>query len=136
MAVLWVILGGFYGIGFGQILLLNILITGVSFILGDLYVLPKFENWGATIADFFLVLAIVWIYGTYVAPQLFPVFSVGALSALLIGVGEYFIHKYVDQIFFHQDDRTINKGDLHQRNRDLQTEFGEEITPPEDDSEK
>src|SRR5690625_3530993 len=134
MAILWVIMGGFYGIGFGHILLLNILITGVSFILGDLYVLPKFENWGATIADFFLVLATVWLYGTYVIPQLFPVLSVAALSALLIGVGEYFIHKYVDRLLLHQEVRTVDRRNIS--TSELQTEFGEEIDPPKDEEEK
>jgi len=130
MAILWVILGGFYGIGFGHIFLLNIMITGVSFILGDLYVLPKFENWGATIADFLLVLAIVWLYGNYIIPQLFPVLSVATLSALLIGVGEYFIHKYIDRLLFHQEIRTVDRRTSLSDNSELQTEFGEEIDPP------
>lgn len=133
MAILWVILGGFYGIGFGHILLLNIMITGVSFILGDLYVLPKFENWGATIADFLLVLAIVWVYGNYIIPQLFPALSVAALSALLIGVGEYFIHKYIDRLLFHQEIRTVDRRASLSDNSELQTEFGEEIDPPKNE---
>src|SRR5690625_234934 len=136
MVVLWVILGGLYGVGFGYILLLNIILTGASFIIGDLYVLPNFENWGATIADFFLTLATIWLYGTYVIPQFFPVLSVAALSALIIRAGEFFMHQYGDRLILHQEVRTMDKQDDTIKDRELQTEFGEEIDPQESKDEK
>src|SRR5690625_776731 len=62
-ALLSIILGGFYGISFANILTVSILLTGISFIIGDLYVLPRFENISAAVVDFGLSFIGVWLLG-------------------------------------------------------------------------
>jgi|SRR5690625_5467 len=134
LAVLWFILGVFYNINFGHIFALSLIITPVSFILGDLFILPRFENWGATIADFILTFAVIWLYSVNVINAIFPVLTATALSALVISVAEIFFHQYVDRHILHVDDRTVDRtSQMNIDNRDLQTEFGEEITPPPED---
>ncbi|MEI3613227.1 YndM family protein [Pseudogracilibacillus sp. SO30301A] len=134
LAVLWLVLGVFYNVSFGHILTLSIILTPVSFILGDLFILRRFENWGATIADFLMVFAIVWFYGAYFINVTFPVITAAALSALIISVGEIFFHRYVDNHILHVEDDTRDRGRRGDRN--LQTEFGEEIDPPPVDKDK
>ncbi|MEI3607924.1 YndM family protein [Pseudogracilibacillus sp. SE30717A] len=131
LAVLWIILGIFYNVAFGHIFTLSLILTAISFILGDLYLLPKFENWGATISDFFLAFAIIWVYSVSFINENFSVITAAALSALVISVGEIFFHRYVDNHIFHNRLHEVNHNDqLRSKNRDLQTEFGDEIKPP------
>jgi|SRR5699024_3200429 len=137
LAVLWIVLGVFYNITFGHVLTLSLIITGVSFVLGDLYLLPRFENWGATIADFFLALAIIWLYSITFIDAIFPAVTAAALSALILSVGEIFFHRYVDSQILHVQDDTVNRDDqMTVDDRNLQTEFGEEIDPPPEDEDQ
>ncbi len=126
--VLWFILGLFYRFSFGQVLFLSIVLTAVSFVLGDLIILPRFENWGAVIADFLLVFAAVWVYGTYFHTMDLSVISAAGISALVIGLCEVFFHRYVDSHILHVDDRTGGVGTMDMDDR-LQTEFSEEMDP-------
>jgi len=130
LAVLWVILGLIYNVAFGHVLTLSLIITALGFILGDLIILRWFENWGATIADFLLVFAAVWVYSINFIFENFPVLWAAALSALIISVGEVFFHKYIDRHIIHVDERVdeANRADVG----NLQTEFGEENPTPED----
>ncbi|MBO1005869.1 YndM family protein [Pseudogracilibacillus auburnensis] len=136
-AVIWIVLGAFYGVNFGQILMLSLIITGVSFVLGDLFILPKFENWGATIADFIIVFAIVWLYGANFINENIPLLTAAAITAAIIAIGEIFFHRYVDSRILHVDDRTDNRDNdnyIDIDHSELKTEFGEEIDPvPNDD---
>lgn len=136
LAVLWIVLGVFYNVDFGHILALSLIITPVSFILGDLFILSRFENWGATIADFILVMAVVWLYSINFINEAFPYITAAALSALIISVGEIFFHRYVDRHILHVDDRTVSRDDQRNIDRSLQTEFGEEIDPPPEDKDQ
>lgn len=136
LAILWIILGIFYHVGFGHILALSLLLTGISFVLGDLYLLPKFENWGATIADFFLAFAIIWIYSASFIHENFPVVTAAALSSLVISIGEVFFHRYVDSHIFHNQFNEVNHNDRLRSEQHLQTELGEEIKPPQKDKNK
>lgn len=131
-AVVWLVLGAYYGVRFSHVLMLGLILTVVSFVIGDLFILPRFENWGATIADFLLVFATVWLYGVNVIPGNFPVLTGAAVVAILISIGEVFFHRYMDIRVLHVDDSTINRDDPKTRPT-LNTEFGKEITPLDDD---
>ena len=63
-AVLWIVFG-LFGYSFGEVLVSSVLLTGVSYIVGDRIMLPRYGNVVATIAD----LALVFI--TLVLRQLF-----------------------------------------------------------------
>src|SRR5690625_1136183 len=137
LAVLWLVLGVFYNVAFGHIFALSLILTPVTFILGDLFILPRIENWGATIADFLMVFAVVWFYSAYFINETFPALTAAALSALIISVGEIFFHRYVDNRILHVQDDTIDRDrQMNIGNRNLQTEFGEEIDPPTKDEDK
>lgn len=134
-AVIWFVLGVMYNVNFGHVITLSLFITIASFILGDIFLLPKFENWGATIADFILVFAAVWIYSANFINVNFSLLNAAAITAIIIAIGEIFFHQYVDRHILHVDDRIIIRDDDNRdiRQSELKTEFGEEIDPAPDD---
>lgn len=123
--VLWIVLG-LYGVSFAGILLTSVLLTGVSFI-GDMFLLPRIGNIAATIADFGLAFILIWLVSTYFVGQ--PVRSGMAafISAIIIAVGEFVFHKYLQNQIF-TDEKVVPEKDFssYQRNN-MQTEFGSEV---------
>ena len=92
--MLYIVLGLFYRVGFGDILFLSLIVTALIYLLGDLLVLPMGGNVMATVADFAIALVAVWLvggfwlnYGISIVPALY--------AAILIGAGEWFFHKYL-----------------------------------------
>ncbi|MBJ8206429.1 DUF2512 family protein, partial [Bacillus cereus] len=51
-AVLLIILGIFQDISISRVLLIALFLTGAAYLIGDLFILPKYGNMIATIADF------------------------------------------------------------------------------------
>lgn len=105
--ILWLILRLFYANPIGPIFLLAITITVIGFIVGDLYFLPRFENWGATIADFLLILVILSLFNMYVHPLATTILTTAGITAILLSIGEFFYHKYLDTNLLHIDNRTV-----------------------------
>lgn len=126
-AVLWIVLGVLYNVTFGDILTIGLLLTGVSYIVGDLLILPKLGNQSATIADFVLAFFGTWVLGAMLIEHPIPLVTASFISALLITIGEYFFHRYMDNHVLDedQDDRSYN------RHQDLQTEYSQELDPNE-----
>lgn len=122
-AVLWVVLGLFFGVTFSAILTIAVILTVVSYLLGDLFILPRFENWGATLADFGLAFLGVWFLGYYLN---IPLFTAALFSGVIIAIGEYFFHKYVAKhVLDHNLIVTEEEKDIiHDK---LQTEFSSEL---------
>ena len=56
--VLYLVLGLGFGFTFGDTLLMTIVLGVISYLLDDLYVLPKWNNMIATLADFGLVMSL------------------------------------------------------------------------------
>ncbi|MEH6945410.1 DUF2512 family protein, partial [Bacillus sp. JJ722] len=61
---------------------------------GDLLLLPRTNNTIATINDFGLSLAIIWILSTNLTYDI-NAFIMSLVAAAVIGVFEYFFHKYL-----------------------------------------
>lgn len=123
---LWIVLGLMFDVNFGSILATSIILTIVSFLLGDLYVLPKYENTVATMADFGLAFAGVWAIGYFLYDQPISLRFAALLSALLISIGEIFFHRYLAN-------RVMVTGSMPRKHADpvttgnLRTEFGSEL---------
>jgi hypothetical protein len=118
--MLFLVLGLFYGVDFGDIITISIVLTVGAYIIGDLFILPRFRNVIATLADFGLAFIGVWVLGDILIEENIPLTTAALLSAVLIGVGEWFFHKYVIQII-----RESPKRNDFSTNR-LQTEFASE----------
>lgn len=109
IVMLWIVLGLFFGVSFGNILLIGAILTIVAF-LGDVFVLPKVGNITAAAGDFLLAFFSVWALGAILFGQSLAVFSAAFLSALFIGAGELFYHRYFK-------DHVMEKGQEPQKNR-------------------
>ncbi|MBB6450788.1 hypothetical protein HNR44_002778 [Geomicrobium halophilum] len=118
-AVLWIVMGGIFGIPLTEILLISVLLTGVSFIVGDLWIYPKAGNLAATISDFCLILIGIWVLGGLFTQLDFG--EAAMTSAVILAVGEWFFHRYMDtQVFEEQASENPPE-------RNLQTEFGSDM---------
>ncbi|WP_100405361.1 DUF2512 family protein [Bacillus solitudinis] len=93
-AVLLIIMSGMYNYPAGTTVGLSLLIVGLSYVIGDIGILRVSNNIVATIADLGLTTIAIWLIGPLLYGYGVP-FSVAFLSALVIGVGEWFFHKFV-----------------------------------------
>ncbi|PAV27946.1 hypothetical protein CIL05_18915 [Virgibacillus profundi] len=124
-AVLWVVLGMFYGVSFGDILTISVLLTGVSYVVGDLFLLPRFENWGATLADLGLAFMGTWYLGLFLIEGNIALGNAAIISALIIAAGEFFFHKYMANEVLTEE--VIRSDEEKELIRQYQTEHSEEL---------
>jgi hypothetical protein len=124
-AMLTIVLGLFYGVNFGDILMLSVIVTAAAYLIGDLFILPQFGNTTATIADFGLAFIAIWLFGANIIEEAIPIVTASLLSAAAISIGEWFFHKYMKNQILKEDTATATT------NRNMQqeavgTEFAEE----------
>jgi len=122
LVLLYMILGVAFDMSFGNVFLISLVLGAVSYLIGDLFILPKTNNTIATIADFGLAFLLIWLIGdsiTYGDDIVTAAFA----SAVGVALFEYFFHKYMDNIILKQE--------ANNRISTLryQTEASEELTP-------
>ncbi|MET7021376.1 YndM family protein [Bacillus mycoides] len=104
-AVLLVILGIFQDISIPRVLFISLIISGAAYIIGDLFILPRYGNTIATIADFGLSFLGIWVL-TYLLTGLDSTRNIGFSAfwaALLISMAEVFFHIYMKKVVLHED---------------------------------
>lgn len=92
--VLAAVLGYMTDLNGRQIFTIALTVTLVAYLLGDLFILPRFNNTIATIADFGLALVTIYAFN-WVYRNVNIEFSDALTAAAILGVGEYLFHKYV-----------------------------------------
>jgi uncharacterized BrkB/YihY/UPF0761 family membrane protein len=124
-ALLYIILGIVYDVQFENILLISLVLGVISYIVGDLVILPRTNNMVATLADFGLAFLVIWLMLANISNDGPDIFWASLFSAVGVALFEYFFHKYVATIV---ENKQANKG---RRNDALQyqTEASEEVTP-------
>lgn len=136
MVLLYVILGLMYDMSFSNVFLISLVLGLASYVIGDLFLLPKTNNTIATLADFGLAFMIIWVLGeslTYGESLLLA----SLISAAGVAVFEYFFHKYVAGIVLEDGERQYGNTGYQ-----YQTEASEELYPvrpdvrSEEDTEK
>ncbi|KAB7707217.1 DUF2512 family protein [Bacillus aerolatus] len=128
-AAVWVILGLFYGVDFGEVLTISILLTIAAYIIGDLFILPRFGNVAATIADFGLAYFGIWIFGSMIINENISLGWASFWTAGVIAIAEIFFHNYLANRIFDED-----KNEKHiRRNPAYATEMAEETDIHKDD---
>jgi len=118
-----------------DMLSISLLVTGLAYVIGDLFILPRFGNAVATIADFGLVGLSVWTLSVMfigTGPGWVPSFS----ASFFISLSEILFHAYMKEKIIVKEKRENNVV-LFPANRRLQTEFAEEneIHPEKDKKE-
>ncbi|PEW51500.1 hypothetical protein COE01_17290 [Bacillus thuringiensis] len=109
-AVLLIMLSIFQGISIPRVLLISLFLTGAAYLIGDLFILPKYGNMIATMADFGLS-----FFGTWLLTSLFTNLdatrNIGLssfIAALIIGGTEVFFHIYMKRLVLRNDDKLTN----------------------------
>jgi len=108
--VLGIIVSGIFGGEFSDTLWMSAVLTVLAYIIGDLGI---FRNIGddsdytkrnaiATLSDAILTFAIVYFMGKDIFVGDDNLFSAALLSAIVVGIGEWFFHKYLDNNVFDE----------------------------------
>lgn len=118
-AVLFVTLSFMFNVLLPHVIALSLIIAIVSFVVSDFFILPAFENWGATIANFFLIVIAIRTYGLIFLIDTLPSLGMIGLIALVLSIGLFFYHIYVDR-------RILNVIEVKNELK-MQTEFSEEL---------
>lgn len=97
LVVLWLVLGAGYDMSFWPMILVTTIVLGaISYLAGDLGILPAAGNMMATISDLVVTFLVVWLLGLLMTDISGGTIAVAAIiSAVIIAVGEYFFHIYL-----------------------------------------
>ncbi|MCM3601507.1 YndM family protein [Robertmurraya korlensis] len=85
----------FFEAGVTEVLSFSILVTIVSYFIGDKIILPRVGNRAAVIIDFFTVYGIVWIFGNILLHSYEQIAWGSIIAATLIGISEVFVHLFL-----------------------------------------
>ena len=106
--VLGIILTGVYNMSFTDTLTISLVLTLLAYAVGDLGI---FQNAGgrtehnkrnviATLSDVLLAGIVIYFMGQNFASNIDNIVTAAIVSAVVIGLGEWFFHKYLDRQVF------------------------------------
>src|SRR5699024_7681157 len=84
--------GIFYNADVMNLFWISLLTTGLAFLIGDLFVLRRFGNVTASIADFPLAFLSIWLLGSLFIEASIPIATTSLLADLFITCCEPLIH--------------------------------------------
>lgn len=125
LAVLYIILGLFYGMTFGTVFWISLILGVISYFVGDLGILPRTSNMMATLADFGLSLAVIWIMISWLTASR-TAFTMALISAIGVTIFEYLFHNYIKNMTNNTQNQPRNN---RTNTMQYQTEASEEIAP-------
>lgn len=117
--VVYSIFGIFYNASLGRLFWISLLVTGVAYIIGDLYILPRSGNILASIADMGLAFLSLWVLGNILIEMTIPTVIASLFASVLIAICESLFHAYMLE-------QVINTREEMPHSNQLQTEFAEE----------
>jgi len=88
------VLSLFRGLSPASSIWLAIVITAVAYLIGDLLILPAYGNLSASISDGIIAFLVTWLT-PFVATGMDITFGTALTVGVLVGIGEWFFHKYV-----------------------------------------
>ncbi len=97
--ITWIVLGMLTNLRFGDILYISAAVTILAYIIGDLLILSATNNTVATLSDFVLALVVIYLFNFLWTTNQIS-FRDAFITAVLIGLGEWFYHKYVSNKVF------------------------------------
>ncbi|MCP3028441.1 DUF2512 family protein [Halobacillus sp. A5] len=94
LALLFLILGIGYEMSFGNVFLIALVLGVLSYVIGDMMILPRTNNIIAVISDFVLAFAVIYFMSSALTTA-GDIFNAALLSAVAVAVFEFIYHKYV-----------------------------------------
>ena len=131
MVILLSLFAMFDTITFQQVLLISFIVTGVTYIVGDLLLLPSVGNIITTIIDFGLFFLSVWILAALFIEQTATIVLASAIAAYFFSVCEALFHAYMKEKVLPKKLGVV----IPFPNMRLQTEFSKELYSNKDDKE-
>lgn len=125
-AVLWVVLSLIYDVSFTDVLITSVVLTAVGYV-GDVLLLPRIGNVWAAISDFVIAYAVIYFVGSYLYEQPIALGTASFISALIIMVGELWLHRYMHTNIFEPKKSNPDEKTGYYNRTNLQTEFAEEV---------
>ncbi|MEN1969448.1 YndM family protein [Lentibacillus sp. N15] len=116
--------GIFFNATLTRLFWISLLVTGVSYLIGDLFVLRKFGNIVASIADFALAFVSFWVLGGLLLETGMGMTSIALMAAFLMSLVEPLLHAYIQEQFFDVEHHIQSPA-----TNQLQAEFAEETDP-------
>lgn len=107
-AVLLIILTLFFDVPFVDTLWISLVLTLVAYVMGDLMIFRKAgdrsdqnkRNAIATVSDIVVAFLLIWLMGEALVSNDVNIITPAIISAIVIGGGEWFFHKYLDRSVF------------------------------------
>ncbi|AAU21871.1 DUF2512 family protein [Bacillus licheniformis] len=109
IVILYLVLGLGFSFSFENTLFITIVLGAVSYLLGDLFILPKTNNITATLADLGVAFLVVWLMALAMGTAANTAALAAFFAAVAMAIGEYIFHFYL-----------MNKG-LGSPNRRMET---------------
>ncbi|ANB57462.1 hypothetical protein GFC29_1186 [Anoxybacillus sp. B7M1] len=118
----------FLRVSTAELLWLSLVMTCFAYAIGDLWILTRFGNLSATIADFGLVFFGLWIgVGSFYTASA-AVLNASFFTALLVALGEAPFHAYMQQIVL-RDGKVAEERPAKPLIPSVQMETAEELDP-------
>ena len=95
-AILYIALGVIMDTPVTDILIMGLVLTAVSYILGDLMILPAAGNSIAVLSDIVLATILLWVLGNAMDNSAGALVNALAVS-FFIGIGEWLFHNYMQE---------------------------------------
>ncbi|KON88492.1 membrane protein [Sporosarcina globispora] len=105
----------FFDATLADIISFSLLVTVMSYMLGDRIILPRLGNRNALIADFFLIYASVWVFGSVLLNSYLQIAWGSIIAAGIITSSEILIHRYMLKSSAANYEESSNEASLNPR---------------------
>lgn len=123
LALLYLFLGLLFRMSFGNILFITLVLGVVSYVLGDLFILPKTNNLVAALVDFGLAFLIISMMSSALTTG-YNILTMSFVASFGVAIFEFIFHKRVaNQVVNEQ------RKDTEARNLQYRTEASDELVP-------
>lgn len=130
LVLLYVVLTLFFGVPFGEMFVLTLFLGVISYLVGDLLLLPRTNNTTATMGDFGLSLVLIWVI---LAMQNNPPYGTLATASIVSAIGvtvfEYFFHRYMEANVLNETENGKRENREKPGSLQYQSESSEELYP-------
>lgn len=104
LIVLEIVLSLATALTIGEIAIISIAVTVLSYLVGDLLILSFSNNFVATVADAVLAFLTIYMFNFWSDYGVITVWD-AVISAVVLAVGEWFFHKYMVKVVYPNRNR-------------------------------
>ncbi|MEG7281636.1 YndM family protein [Bacillus sp. 0909A] len=127
LALLYVILDRVYHASFLSVLFIAFFLSFVTYLSGDILILPRTSNVTASLADLGLSLVILWVFLETQTRNGFSPFAAALIASVCLTVFEYSFHRYLLKNVL--DETFRNELTAKDNTLQYQTEASDELFP-------